>query len=393
MADPMRILLLDTNDAMGGVVRVHLCLLEAVDRERFDLRLACEKDSPLQATFAAVPGQTVVPVKTGTKAPGQSGGWRGRWNDARGLLSLFRASLRLIRYCRRERIQLIHTSDKKRALVLTLLLHRLTGIPFLYHIHNVYVDYRANRRALSQATAIIANSGDMRRDFIENLGVAMERIEVVYNGIDPDHYKPREAVRFRKACRLPEDRVLIGIVSRLAPDKGQDTFLRAAAIVLRSFPEAHFVLVGDDAIYSNNADYVPALRRIVEDTGIGEHVTFAGFQSDMVDVYNTLDIVVNAALREAFGMVVVEPMACAKPVIGTDAGGIPEILEDGEIGLLFPPGDEEALAQALLRLCEDGPLRKDMGERGRARVMERFTIAAQARAVEAVYEKTGRPMK
>jgi len=383
----IRPLLLDTNDAVGGIVRGHLLLLRLLDRARFDVHAACLGHGPLLPLFREVPDLTLWTLEAGTKAAADCGGWRGRLRDALSLVPLARAGFGLAGPCRRAGIQVIHTSDKKRSLLLTLLLHRLTGLPYLYHIHNNYIDYRANRLALRRARLIIANSAEMRRDFIRWLGPDLERIRVVYNGMDAEQFSPAPDDRLRREIGAAPDDVLVGITSRLAADKGQDTFLQAAARVLAEAPRARFVIVGDDSVFSDNADYIPRLKTLAVELGIAGRVHFTGFRADMVQVNRGLDLVVNAAWREAFGLVVVEAMACGKPVAGTDAGGIPEILTHGRDGFLYPPRDPAALAAVLLPLVRDADLRARIGAAARQTVLARFTIQTYVRAIETLYEE------
>ncbi len=383
----IHVLLLDTNDAMGGVVRVHLNLLNELDRSRFRVTAACLRRGDLVEAFRQVPGIRLLPLETGTKPVTLGEGFRSRLADAAGFVPMGISVLRLAGYCLRNRVQVIHTSDKKRALAITLAVHRLTRIPYVYHIHDVFVDYRLNHLALARAGTLVANSQDMKNDFLEHAGAGMERIQVVYNGLDPDAYRADAPSTLRKELGLSEDRILVGIASRLAPPKGQETFLRAAALLAAQNEKAEFIVAGDDAIFSDNQEYVPFLHDLVRDLGIGNRVHFLGYRTDMVNVYRALDVAVNAARREAFGMVVVEPMACGKPVVGTRAGGIPEIIRHGENGYLFPPGDHEAMAGLLGPLLEDDDLRETMGRRARETVLDRFTIARQTRSMETVYEQ------
>lgn len=393
MSDPIKVLLLDTNDAMGGVVRVHVNLLRTLDRSQFDLYVACLDHGKVLPQFQEIPGVTLWTMEVGTKPRALGSGWRAKLADLASLVPFVRSIWVLAQRCRRAGIQVIHTSDKKRAVILTTLLHRLTGIPFIYHIHNNYVDYPANRRALRWAAAIVANSEDMKRDFVRERGADLERIEVVYNGLDTNEFAPGLPTNLRAELKAGPDQVLIGVVSRLAPDKGQETFIRAAARVVARDPRAEFVLAGDDSIFSDNADYVPMLHRLVRELGLEARTHFLGCRGDMSNIYGGLDVVVNTAWREAFGMVVVEAAACGKPVVGTRAGGIPEIITHGEDGFLFPVRDEATLADILTDLVRDPALRARLGAAGRATVVRRFSIEVQARAMEEVYRSVARPRK
>jgi len=383
MKSRIRSLLLDTNDAVGGVVQAHLLFLKRLDRRRFHVHAAVLR-GPLLPQFAEIPEVTLWTMRVGTKPARLCSGMRSHLADAAGVFALVGSAVQLAARCKKAGIQVIHTSDKKRSLLLTLLLHRLTGIPYLYHIHNGYVDYRANRAALAHASVIVANSREMSRDFLQRLGPSMERIRLLYNGIDAQRFTPEVPSALRAEIGADPDEVLIGISSRLAPDKGQDTFLRAAAGVAAQEPRTRFVVIGDDSIFSDNVGYVPMLRELAARPGLAGRVTFLGFRGDMPAVYNGLDILVNAALREAFGLVVVEGMACGKVVVGTRAGGIPEILTDGHNGFLFPVNDDEALSRVLLRLVRDPELRRTVGLAARRTVLERFTIETQVAALENV---------
>jgi glycosyltransferase involved in cell wall biosynthesis len=233
----------------------------------------------------------------------------------------------------------------------------------------------------------------MRRDFIQWLGPSMQRIRLLYNGIDARQFHPGVPSGLRAEIGAAPDEVLIGISSRLAPDKGQDTFLRAAGQVAEQESRVRFVIVGDDSIFSDNAGYVPRLRRMAGEFGLADRVSFLGFRPDMPAIYSGLDIVVNAAWREAFGLVVVEAMACGKVAVGTQAGGIPEIITHGRDGFLFPVNDDQALANVLLELVRRPELRRATGEAARRTVLDRFTIETQVKGLEELLAEivTGEP--
>lgn len=392
MAQKVRVLLLDTSHVAGGLEMVHADLLRTLDRTRFDVYLACIGHGPLLSVFQSIPDVTLWKIDVGTRSGKWCAGWRGRVANVLSVVPLFVSAVRIAHRCRISGIQVIHTSTKKRSVLLTLLLNRLTRLPFLYHIHGTYDDYPANRRALARAAVIIANSADSRQDYILARGPEMNRIRVVHNGIDAAHFRPGLSSGFRDEIGVAPGAVLIGITSRLASDKGQETFLRAAAIVARAEPQVRFAMVGDDAICSDNCDYIPMLKRIVTEQGLADRVIFAGFRSDMAAVYTGLDVLVNAARREAFGLVVVEAMACGKAVVGTESGGIPEIVTHGRDGFLFPPRDARRLAEILLDLVRQPELRQRIGVAARATVLERFSVQTMARAVEKVYVELASPM-
>ena len=173
------------------------------------------------------------------------------------------------------------------------------------------------------------------------------------------------------------DNPVIAIVGRLQGWKGQETFLRAAALVLQRIPSARFLVVGG-AILGWEGDYEAQLKDLARELRLGDSVRFVGHQSDVGPWYSAADVVVNASIGEPFGMVVIEAMARCKPLVVTDSGGIPEILTDGREGLLVPARDPARMAAALCALLSDATLAIVLGLRGRSRVLEEFTESTMA---------------
>jgi len=157
-----------------------------------------------------------------------------------------------------------------------------------------------------------------------------------------------------------EDNPVVGIVGRLQPWKGQDVFLRAAALVSQRHPETRYVVAGG-AILGWEGDYPGELRRLARELGLADRVHFSGHQDDVYPWFDALDVVVHASLDEPFGLVLVEAMALGKPLVATAAGGPLEIVEDGVSGLLVAPGQADALADAVSRVLDDGQLAARLG--------------------------------
>jgi glycosyltransferase involved in cell wall biosynthesis len=171
---------------------------------------------------------------------------------------------------------------------------------------------------------------------------------------------------------------LIGRVARLQPEKGIDTFLRAAARVAPLFPEASFLVVGDGPLMEE-------LVALSERLGLGRRVHFLGYRSDARAIIGLLDVLVVSSLSDGAPLVVLEAMGAGVPVVASAVGGIPEqIRHDGE-GLLVPPGDPVALSDALLCLLRDPAYARRLGEAGRRRAVSEFGYAILLRRVEAVY--------
>lgn len=178
------------------------------------------------------------------------------------------------------------------------------------------------------------------------------------------------AARFRRKYGIPEDRVLITQLSWMIPEKGIEDLLEAARLVLSRNPNAHFAMVGDGA-------YRERFMRYAVDLGIADSVTWTGNLLTPFEegVFAASDIICQVSRwEEVFGFVMAEGMICRKPIVATRVGGIPELVEDGKTGFLVERRDAAAIAEQLLLLCNDRPLRERMGAAGQAVAAEKFDL-------------------
>jgi len=176
------------------------------------------------------------------------------------------------------------------------------------------------------------------------------------------------------------------MATRLQRWKGVHVFLDAAAQVLNQIPEARFIIVGG-TLFGLEQEYAAELRRRAEHLKLAGSVRFAGFRSDVIRFYGAADLVVHSSIEpEPFGMVLLEAMACAKPVVASNCGGPREVVMNGITGLLVPPKDAQQLAQAILTLLGDPDRRIRMGQAGAARVRACFSAERMVRELQAVYE-------
>jgi glycosyltransferase involved in cell wall biosynthesis len=228
---------------------------------------------------------------------------------------------------------------------------------------------------------IVCNSAAVARRF----GPRAPTI-VVHNGVALHEFAPGVGgAAFRQRLGLRADEVAVGIVGNLSPLKRHEVFLRAAARGAGDAPAARFLVIGSE-VFAENRGRAAALRDEARRLGLGERVRFVDWQTDMPAVMDGLDVLVSACDVEACSRAVVEALACGTPVVAAAAGGNPELVRDGQSGVLVRPGDDAALAAALGRLVRDGSLRKAMGDAARRDAEARFDVRAQARAIERVYD-------
>ena len=201
-----------------------------------------------------------------------------------------------------------------------------------------------------------------------------ERMRVIYNAVDPERFYDLDALSRAELLRLfrQPPRRIVGAAGRLSPEKGFDVLVRAAARVVQRDPSVGFVVFGDGACRA-------ALRRQIDDAGLGDRFILGGFRGDLDRLLPFFDLLTLPSYTEGMPNVVLEAFAAGVPVAATAVGGAPEVVEDGVSGFLVPAGDDAALADRIaLALATEDRLR-DMGMHGRQRVHDQFTFAAQAR--------------
>ena len=235
-----------------------------------------------------------------------------------------------------------------------------------------------NRPLLRSAGRVIAVSQAVAESLRRNGVIESSKITVVHNGIDIDRFD-------RSRTRSNELPILVGTVGHLAPIKGQDVFVRAAALISARRPSVHFVVIGEDK--SPQMSYRRSLENLIAELGVSEIVTMPGWRDDMPAVLSSLTLFVSAARSEPFGLAIVEAMAAGLPVVAAASEGALEIIEDGISGKLVPADDPEALAQAINDLLDDPHERSRLGRNALLAARESYSLARMASDTERVYRE------
>lgn len=303
-------------------------------------------------------------------------------NDLRSPLGALRLAFsiplsvaRTLRIIRAFRPDVIHTNTA--VILSSALAARLARLPHLWHVresfaefpalwkvHQYYIRRFADRIVcVSQATALQFQRPEQSKQVV-----------VVHNGLPRDEYQAVDHTRvagFKRRYGLPPG-PLVGVIGRIkCGRKGQDLFVRAAALLRKQFPDTAYVLVGSP--FPGNESHVDRVLALADELGMRDRVVWTGDVDDVSAAYATLDIVVvPSALPEPFAGVVIEAMAHGRPVVGTRIGGTVEQIEDGVTGLLVSPGDATDLAKAIGQLLGSPDLRRSFGEAGRRRFLDRF---------------------
>jgi glycosyltransferase involved in cell wall biosynthesis len=230
-----------------------------------------------------------------------------------------------------------------------------------------------------QVDCFIAASEAIRRMLVAD-GVPEPQTVTVHEGIDVDHVLAAPPVNIHEAFFLPHGAPVVGNVAALVPHKGQRYLIDAAHLVVQHVPDARFVILGEGELREH-------LQKQVHEHRLEKHVLLPGFRTDVLGCLKAFDLFVMSSVTEGLGTSLLDAMAASRPIVATAAGGIPEIVEDGVNGLLVPPRDHHALAEAIVRALEDVALRQRMGAAGWTRVNERFTVERMVSSTAAVYER------
>ena len=212
-------------------------------------------------------------------------------------------------------------------------------------------------------------------------------VRLIYNGVDLSRYDHQE-----RCCTLPAEygmepgSQVVGVVARLEPEKGHPTLIEAWPQVLRAVPDAYLLIVGEGSRRE-------ALEAQARELRIAHRIVFTGRRDDVPAVTAALDVAVLPSYREAQGLSILEAMALSRPVVASNVGGIPEMITDGETGLLVPPHDADALATAVIRLLRDHPYADTLGRAGHDLVHDRFCIELMVKAIEQIYDEGARAVR
>ncbi|TLY36745.1 MAG: glycosyltransferase family 4 protein [Nitrospirae bacterium] len=376
----------------GGSARNTFLTAIGHDRKQFRVGLIHGRPVPLTAEEAAV-------MKADLKLLSQAGvrvfEVPALVREVRPILDA-RATVALWRLLCRERPALVHTHTSK-AGVVGRLAAWLARVPVVIHTPHGHIFYgyygaaasaliRLVERLLAKITDRIVTLTDRGAEEHVRLHIAgMEKFVTIHSGIDLAHFRSVQvdpAVK-RKELGLPPDGAIVGTVGRLVPIKGLEWLLKAAPQVLAQFPQACFVIIGDGPLLGE-------LRQLTSKLGIGLRVVFLGAREDVPECLAALDLFVLPSLNEGMGRVLLEAMAVGCPVVATRVGGIPDIVADGTTGLLVPPRDERALAEAILTLLRDRSRRAAYGEAARRHIDGRFDVETMVRSVERLYDEVWR---
>ena len=298
----------------------------------------------------------------------------------------------ILRYLRLHRPQLLHT-QLEFADILGTVAAKILGIPSVSTVHTLDA-FPEKRSAWGRmklrwfllgkyCNCVIAVSEKTRLHYLQSGRLHQDKVITLYNGVDISRFKNTDASQIAKtkqALRLPLDSKVIITVAVLREPKGIQFMIEALPAILEQFPDVHYLIVGD-------GEYGAALSDLATVLDIKKHITFAGHRTDIPDLLACCDIFVLPTLKDALPTVLIEALAAERPIVASDVGGVPEIIENGVNGLLVAPGDPSQLADACLQLLKDNELMSQIVLAGSKTVRQRFNIDSQIEQLSRMYQE------
>jgi glycosyltransferase involved in cell wall biosynthesis len=358
-AHRMRILQLCSAREIGGGERHVIDLVNGLARRGHDVFAGLRPDSPLTDKLTELPPQNVIelPMPNALRVT---------------------TAAKLVRFARKNQIKIVH-AHVARDYPLAALIAIRAGSSLILTRHLLFPLNRIHRLTLRRAGSVIAVSHAVAESLRARRIFRDDQIVVIHNGIDVDHFAARTS------RPKPAERLRVGTVGYLAPIKGQEDFIRAAAIVCAKRADVDFVLAGEDKSRTRKNRRV--LEHLVGALGLNQRVGLMSWVDDVADFLSTLDIFVSPARSESFGVSIVEAMAAGVPVIATMSEGASEIIDTGVTGRFVPVADPAGMANAISELLDDESLRQSLAANATRAVRERFSLEQMLEATESVYRR------
>lgn len=300
-------------------------------------------------------------------------------------------TLRFARLIRHYKIDLVHTNME--VVLQSGLAARLAGVPSVYHVRGT--SFAKPRRVCDALVGAINRLSDEIIVISKAVGEIFyergirEKVSVIFNSLDPiafDCVDAAKVMALRRELTAGEDAPLVATVGRINPRKGLECFVRSAALVANERPDVRFAVVGDTAD-AFEEDYLKSLRELAARLGVGSRMVFAPARRNITELMSALDLFVMTSINEGFGRVIIEAMAARRPVVASNVGGIPEIVEDGVTGILARPNQPEEFARGISSALANPETLSRMGKAGRARVESHFSDNANVPSVMGIYRR------
>ncbi|MBE9571085.1 MAG: glycosyltransferase family 4 protein [Proteobacteria bacterium] len=384
----LKILIVMHGAGKGGVEKSIAILCKYLDKERFEPIVAMPSDGPLKAYLDGIGIKTIItPLEWWTPLHF----FYGDGHYYRFLSGLKNRVNNLVRIINENEINLVHSST------LTVadgaIAAKLSGRPHVWHIHGrfdgtsptfgTYLPIDVLYPIVGELSTRIVAVSQIVKDFLCPY-IAPSKINLINNGIDIDKFKEKTSSSKSLLEEFPtlKNKVLVGLVGRIARVKGIEDYIEAAINVLRIRDDVGFLVVGPE----EDKTLGQKVRKRVDSSNFADNIVFTGYRKDIPGLLQGIDLVVCSSLKEGFPYSCLEAMAASKALVATKCGGPEEMVIDGETGYLVDVDNPNELARAILKVAENPKTMKSMGERGRKRIEQFFEARVYAQNFENLYK-------
>ncbi len=386
-----RIAYITDTGKIGGAEKVLFFLLKNINRDIFEPFVILGSEGPLVEKIRSLGiGYTIIEMPEMKRIEMNLGQHR-LYNPSALLINFFhlvKVIFKLVSYFKKHSFDVIHTNNLQSKLCGSVAA-KVTGNKMVWHLHNIQPP-GLRRKIISLMANVFPNKIIVVSEAVQAVYLPYTRdtkkIVVIHNGFDVSDLMDLDSrLDIRKEFNIPPVTSLVGIIAFLRPWKGQDNFLRAAAEVKKKYSGIKFLIVGDEQ-FGKDKGYKEYLINLSKELDIFQDTIFTGFRNDVATILSRLDILVSASvLPDPFPTIILEAMASQKPIVATNIGGIPEMVKDGETGLLVPPDQPIAMAKAILKLlCNKGKA-NEMGLAARQRLENLFSMDKFIANIQKVY--------
>jgi glycosyltransferase involved in cell wall biosynthesis len=385
---PHRILFVECSvgGVLGGSLTGILHLLDRLDRRRFEPALALFESKKVIARLQAkgVRVHVLPPLPDPLPDDGRNRPARAVRRVQEFLRVVLPRARALGRLYQREQPDLVYLANGVTANLDALVAAARYGCPVVSH-EKGFRRIGPFERLLSRWVDTCIGMTDEVTAHVRDAGVQARRFLTIYDGINCSEFAPGGGAAVRRELGIPDGAPLCGIVGHLQRWKGQHVVVEAVAKAAVRIPDLHCLIVG--GVHRLGGDFATELRARIAELGLTGRIVLTGERSDVPACLDAMDVAIHSSIRpEPFGRVLIEAMALSKPLIAPREGGPLEVVVDGETGLLIPPRDPDAMADALVALLQDPARHAAMSAAARARVDAVFDIRHHVQAIEAVLD-------
>lgn len=373
----VKVLHIITNLPIGGAQDNTLLTVERLDRDKYDVTLLSAPEGEWLERAQRIPNLHLIFVKE----------LKRRIHPLKDVIAFFK----ILNILRKGKYEIVHTHSSKpgfhgrlaaKLLGVPAVIHTIHGFPFNDFMgplkRGIFINIE---RFLSRITDRIVTVSTLNLDKAVRLKLAArEKFVNIYSGIDFDKFNVAVNVNTKKQeLGILNGEKIVGMVGRFSPQKSPQDFVRAIPQVLKKQKNVRFLFIGDGDLHQQ----IVALSK---ELGVEDKIKILGFRDDIPELLNVLDVYVLSSLWEGLGRSLTEAMYTGRPVVATRVDGVPELVKDGETGMLAQPGDPESLARGIIALLSDEDKARAIGAAARHRITESFQADQMVRAIEDVYD-------